>query len=70
MYRVVVYVMSRTSHVNEFTVNKSASVDNEGEKLVAKKRVSAGQLKSPRHLMNNFAWRRLVNGGTQRVNLD
>ena len=32
MDRVVVYVTSRTSHVNDFTVNKSASVDNKGEK--------------------------------------
>ena len=40
MYRVVVYVRSRTSHVNDFTVNKSASVHNEGEKTLHKKLVT------------------------------
>ena len=42
MYRVVVYVTSRTSHVNDFTVNKSPSVGNEGEKTLSKKLGLAG----------------------------
>ena len=37
MDRVVVYVTSRTSYVNDFIVNKSASVDNEAEKNSSQK---------------------------------
>ena len=36
---VVVYVMSRTSPVNTFTVNKIALVDNRGEKALHQKQV-------------------------------
>ena len=41
MYGVVVYVVSRTSHVNTFTVNKIALVNNGGEKTHHEKRDSA-----------------------------
>ena len=36
MYGVVVYIASRTSRVNTFTVNKIALVDHEPEKTHAK----------------------------------